>query len=157
MPSANEDKLHVLVIDDEKAHAEIVAEILERKGYRCTIATSGKDGAKKIDNQEFDLIITDLKMGDLDGLAILKKAKEVQQETEVMVVTGYGDVKTAVKALQEGASHYLLKPLDKNELLAVVAKSAENLNRSRALRELRKQLDERFGFEGIIGSDPKML
>ena len=154
---ANEDQLHILVIDDEKLHAETVAEIFARQNYRCTIATSGKDGAKKIDHQEFDLIITDLKMGDLDGLAILKKAKEVQQETEVMVVTGYGDVKTAVKALQEGASHYLLKPLDKNELLAVVAKSADNLSRNRALRELRKQIDERFGFEGIIGSDPKML
>jgi two-component system, NtrC family, response regulator HydG len=154
---ANEERLHVLVIDDEKNHAETVAEILERQGYHCTVSTSGKDGAKKIENQEFDLIITDLKMGDLDGLAILKKAKEVQQETEVVVVTGYGDVKTAVKALQEGAAHYLLKPLDKNELLAVVAKSAENLSRNRALRELRKQLDERFGFEGIIGSDPKML
>ncbi len=157
MPSVSPDQLHVLVIDDEKFHAETVGEILERKGYHCTIATSGKDGAKKIDHQEFDLIITDLKMGDLDGLAILKKAKEVQQETEVMVVTGYGDVKTAVTALQEGASHYLLKPLDKNELLAVVAKSAENLSRNRALRDLRKQLDDRFGFEGIIGSDLKMV
>jgi len=149
--------LQILVIDDEKLHAETVAEILERKGYRCTIATSGKDGAKKIDLHEYDLILTDLKMGDIDGLAILRKAREVQQEADVMVVTGYGDVKTAVAALQEGASHYLLKPLDRNELLAVVAKSAENLSRNRALRELRKQLDERFGFEGIIGSDPKML
>jgi two-component system, NtrC family, response regulator HydG len=156
MPNTSDEQLHVLVIDDEKLHAETVCEILGRKGYRCTIATSGKEGAKKVENDEFDLIITDLKMGDLDGLAILKKAKELQQETEVMVVTGYGDVKTAVTALQEGASHYLLKPLDKNELLAVVAKSAENLSRNRALRELRKQLDERFGFEGIIGNDPKM-
>lgn len=154
---ANNDQLQVLVIDDEKFHAETVAEILSRKGYHATIATSGKEGAKQIGHQEFDLIITDLKMGDLDGLAILKKAKEEHPETDVMVVTGYGDVKTAVKALQEGASHYLLKPLDKNELLAVVAKSAENLSRSRALRELRKQIDEKFGFEGIIGSDPRMM
>ncbi|MCE9534108.1 MAG: sigma 54-interacting transcriptional regulator [Planctomycetes bacterium] len=157
MAASPETQLNVLVIDDEKLHAQTVAEILERQGYHCTVATSGKEGSRKIDQQAFDLIITDLKMGDLDGLAILRKAREVQQEAEVMVVTGYGDVKTAVTALQEGASHYLLKPLDKNELLAVVAKSVENLSRNRALRDLRKQLDERFGFEGIIGSDPKMM
>ena len=100
-PTPSEDHLHVLVVDDEKLHAETVAEILERKGYRCTIATSGKEGAKKIEHEEFDLILTDLKMGDLDGLAILRKAKEFLPESEVMVVTGYGDVKTAVIALQE--------------------------------------------------------
>jgi len=154
---AVDEQLHVLIVDDEKLHAQTVAEILERKNYRCTVTTSGKEGLKKIENGDFDLIITDLKLGDIDGLTLLSKAKELQQETEVMVVTGYGDVKTAVKALQEGASHYMLKPLDRNELLAVVAKSAENLHRSRALRDMRKQLDERYGFEGIIGGDPKIM
>jgi len=66
--------LQILVIDDEKLHAETVAEILERKGYRCTIATSGKDGAKKIDLHEYDLILTDLKMGDIDGLKTAERA-----------------------------------------------------------------------------------
>ena len=136
MAVANDEQLHVLVIDDEKAHAEIVCEILERAGYRCTIATSGKEGARRIETDQFDLILTDLKMGDLDGLAIIKKAKESDPDAEVMVITGYGDVKTAVKALQEGASHYMLKPLDKNELLTVVGKSAADLRRNRVLRDL---------------------
>ena len=156
MTPPDEDQLHILVVDDEKSHAEVVSEILERRGYACTIACSGKEGAKKIEEDEFDLVLTDLKMGDLDGLEILKRAKEFLPEAEVMVITGYGDVKTAVKALQQGASHYLLKPLDKNELLTVVAKSAEDLRRNRALRDLRKQLDERFGFEGVVGSSPRM-
>jgi two-component system response regulator HydG len=153
----NEDQLHVLVIDDEKAHAEVVCEILRRQGYLCAVATSGKEGARRIESEEFDLVLTDLKMGDLDGLEILRRAKEHLPEAEVVVITGHGDVKTAVKALQEGAAHYLLKPLDKNELLAVVARTAENLRRNRTVRELRKQLDERFGFEGVIGFSPKMI
>src|SRR6478672_10511421 len=99
MPSPSDEQLRVLVIDDNKAHADVVAEILERKGYRVVTANSGKEGVKKIESQDFDLIITDLKMADVDGLSILKKAKEVQQETEVIVMTGFGDVKTAVKAL----------------------------------------------------------
>ncbi len=157
MPAADEEQLHVLVIDDEKLHAETLAEILQNQGYRCTVATTGKEGARKIENEEFDLILTDLKMGDLDGLAILRKAKEHLPEAEVIVMTGQGNEEAVLKAWHLGASNYLRKSTKNTELLEAVAKSAANLSRNRMLRELRKQLDERFGFEGIIASDSKML
>lgn len=150
-----DEQLRVLVIDDERDHAETVAEILEAGGFECAIATSGKEGARKIQSEEFDLVLTDLRMGDLDGLAIVKLVKE-QGDTLVMVISGSSDVKKAVQALQEGATHYILKPVTKEELLAVVNKSADELRRLRTIRELRKQLDERFGFEGLIGNSPKM-
>src|SRR6476659_8131977 len=152
---ANEDRLRVLVIDDQRDHAETVAEILEAGGYACDIATSGKEGAKKIQAEDYDLVLTDLRMGDLDGLAIVRLVKE-QGDTLVMVISGSSDVKKAVQALQEGASHYILKPVTKEELLAVMNKSADELRRLRTIRELRKQLDERFGFEGLIGNSPRM-
>jgi two-component system response regulator HydG len=150
-----DEQLRVLVIDDERDHAETVAEILEDGGYSCAVATSGKEGARKIQSEEFDLVLTDLRMGDLDGLAIVKMVKELG-DTLVMVISGSSDVKKAVQALREGASHYILKPVSKEELLAVVNKSADELRRLRTIRELRKQLDERFGFEGLIGNSPKM-
>jgi len=155
--SPTEDLLRVLVIDDEKLHAETVAEILERKGYQCAVATSGKEGARRIEEEEFDLILTDLRMGDLDGLSILKKAKQLFPEVEVIVMTGQGDEKAVLDAWHLGASTYLRKSHKNNELLEAVAKSAANVSRNRLLRELRKQLDERFGFEGLIGSSPKMI
>ncbi len=154
-PDPADDRLRVLVIDDEKAHAETVADILDSHGYDCTVATSGKEGAKKLAAEEFDLVLTDLRMGDLDGLAIVKMVKE-QGDGLVMVVSGSSDVKTAVRALHEGAAHYLLKPLDKAELQTVVDKSADELRRLRTIRELRKQLDEKFGFEGVVGNSPRM-
>jgi two-component system response regulator HydG len=147
--------LRVLVIDDEPDHAETVAEILEAGGYSCAVATSGKEGAKKIQAEDFDLVLTDLRMGDLDGLAIVRLVRE-HGDTLVMVISGSSDVKKAVQALTEGASHYILKPVSKDELLAVVNKSADELRRLRTIRELRRQLDERFGFEGLIGNSPKM-
>jgi two-component system response regulator HydG len=150
-----EEQLRVLVIDDERDHAETVAEILEAGGFASVVATSGKEGARKVQAEEFDLVLTDLRMGDLDGLAIVRLVKE-QGDTLVMVISGSSDVKKAVQALQEGASHYILKPVSKDELLAVVNKSADELRRLRTIRELRKQLDERFGFEGLIGNSPKM-
>src|SRR5947207_2649111 len=150
------DPLRVLIIDDEKPHAEAVAESLARVGYECVIATSGKAGADKIEKEDFDVILTDLRMQDLDGLALLRKAKQALPEAEVVLITGYGDVKTAVEAIKEGASNYLTKPVDMGELRAIVDKAGERLRLARANRELQRQLDEKFGFEGVVGNSAKM-
>jgi len=152
----NDAILRVLIIDDEKPHAETVADALEMRGHDCTIATSGKEGVKKLDAEEFDLVLTDLRLGDIDGLAIVRKVRHESPESEVIVVTGYGDVKTAVEAIKMGASHYLMKPLDLGELRVLVEKSGERLQLARLNRELRQQLDEKFGFEGVIGNSQKM-
>ncbi|HEV2950116.1 MAG TPA: response regulator, partial [Gemmataceae bacterium] len=76
----NSDHLRVLIIDDEELHAEAVAESLARVGYDCVIATSGKAGAEKIERDDFDVILTDLRMEDMDGLALLRKAKQEQPD-----------------------------------------------------------------------------
>ncbi|HEV3440871.1 MAG TPA: sigma-54 dependent transcriptional regulator [Gemmata sp.] len=151
--SALHEPLRVLVIDDDKLLAETIAESLERRGHACTVATTGKAGATKLEQDQFDVVLTDLKMADLDGLAVVEKCRRVQPDAEIFVITGYGDVKTAVEAMKLGASHYLQKPIDLAELRAVVDKSAE---RVRTVRDLRRQLDEKFGFEGVIGNSPKM-
>ena len=148
--------LKVLVIDDERFHAETVAESLERVGYECTVATSGTAGARLLVQEDFDVILTDLKMADLDGLAILRKAKEEAPDAEVVMITGHGDVKTAVEAIKQGAANYLTKPVDVAELRAIVDRAAERLRLARANRDLRRQLDERFGFQGVVGNSPKM-
>ena len=150
------DALRVLVIDDDKNLAEAIAESLDRKGHAVTVATTGKSGAAKVAADEFDVVLTDLKMADLDGLTIVKKVREHLPDAEVYVITGYGDVKTAVEAMRLGAAHYLLKPIDMTELRAIVEKSAEHVKLARSNRELRRQLDERFGYEGVVGSGPKM-
>ncbi|HLJ96943.1 MAG TPA: sigma 54-interacting transcriptional regulator [Gemmataceae bacterium] len=152
----NGEQIRVLIIDDEKFHAEAVAETLERLGYECVIATSGFAGAKKLEQEEFDVVVTDLRMEDLDGLAILRKAKQDSPDAEVVMITGHGDVKTAVEAMQQGAANYLTKPVDMTELRTIVAKAADRLRLARANRELKRQLEEKFGFEGMIGNSPKM-
>ncbi|MFO0938632.1 MAG: sigma-54 dependent transcriptional regulator [Gemmataceae bacterium] len=150
------EPLKVLVIDDDKKLAEAIAESLSRKGYAVSVATSGRAGEAKIEAEEFNVVLTDLKMADLDGLEIVKKTRARLPEAEVYVVTGYGDVRTAVEAMKLGAAHYLLKPIDMTELRAIVEKAAERVNLSRSNRELRQQLDEKFGYEGVIGNSPRM-
>src|SRR5258708_33346 len=159
-PTNSEEKsgngLRVLVIDDEAFHAETVAESLERVGYECVVATSGSAGARQIEQEDFDVILTHLRMEDMDGLAIVRKARQELPDSEIIVITGHGDIKTAVEAIKEGAANYLAKPVDLAELRAIVDKAAERLRLARANRELKRQLDEKFGFEGVIGNSPKM-
>jgi two-component system response regulator HydG len=149
--------LKLLIIDDEPSHAEAVAESLERVGYECVVATSGAEGARRIEQGDANLILTDLKMDGLDGLAILRKARQELPDAEVVVITGHGDVQSAVEAMKAGATHFLQKPVDLAELRAMVGKAAERFRLAQTNIELKQQLDERFGFEGLIGNSPRML
>jgi two-component system response regulator HydG len=150
------ERLKVLIIDDEPQHAEAVAEVLERVGYECAVATTGSAGARRIEAEEWDVILTDLRMPDMDGLAILHKAKQEQPDTEVVVLTGHADVKTAVEAMQQGALNYLQKSGNMAELRVTVARAAERVRLNHANKELKRQLDEKFGFEGVVGNSPRM-
>lgn len=155
-PSHFDDALRVLIIDDIYDHAEVVAEALEKSGYECDIATSGSNGAEKIEKEDYDLVLTDLRMPDVDGLAILEKTRQELPDAEVIVITAHGDVPSAVKAMQAGATHYLEKPIRLDGLRATVDKAAERLRLIRANKELLQQLDEKFGFEGVIGNSSRM-
>ncbi|HHT9110183.1 MAG TPA: sigma-54-dependent transcriptional regulator [Candidatus Brocadiaceae bacterium] len=146
----------ILVIDDKEEHAKATAEALQRVGYKCLVATSGREGLKIIETGEVDIVVTDLIMHDIDGLQILKATKERLHEAEVILITGYGTVETAVDAMQRGAATYLLKPININHLRAEVNKIVEKQNLVRSNQELHKQLDEKFGLSGIIGNSPKM-
>lgn len=148
--------IRVLIVDDEKAHAQVVAETLERQGYECSIATSGVAGSRLLDQDEFDVVLTDLRMAEVDGMEILRKARLSQPDAEVLVVTGHGDVKTAVEAIKQGASNYLTKPLDMAELRVLVEKAAQKRRLARTNRDLQRQINEKFGFEGVVGSSPRM-
>lgn len=146
----------ILVVDDKKEHATATAEALQRIGHTCLIATSGKEGLKYIEAGNVDIVITDLIMYDIDGLQILKATKERLPEAEVVLITGYGTVETAVDAMQKGAATYLLKPININHLRAEIAKLVEKQMLVRNNKELHKQLDEKFGLNGIIGNSPKI-
>ena len=147
----------VLVVDNDVAHARTMAEVLERLGYRCVVAGGGKEGAQRIGEEPFDVVVTDLMMNDIGGLDILAAAKQASPETQVIVVTGHGTIPSAVAAMQQGAYSYLQKPLDLTQLRSAVEKAAEGVLLKRQNLELKRRLDEKFGFEGVIGSSPQML
>jgi len=154
--STMDQQIRVLVVDDDEPHAEAVAESLARVGYECVVATSGREGLRLIEEQTFEIIISDLIMGGVGGLEILAKAKRELPDAEVVILTGHGTIKTAVTAMQAGAAMYMTKPLDIGELRTVVDKASERQRLARSNIELQKQINEKFGFEGVIGNSTAM-
>ncbi|GHT35939.1 sigma-54-dependent Fis family transcriptional regulator [Planctomycetales bacterium] len=156
----SESPYSILVVDDDENHAEVAAECLEKIGAVCTIAHSQAEASKYIKEKVagFDVIITDLMLERQDsGLEILKQAKTETEETEVIVVTGHNSVEVAVEAMRQGAFNYLQKPLDLKQLRTITERAAESSRLRSTNRELKLRLDEKFGFNGVLGNSPQML
>jgi len=129
----------ILVVDDEEGVRSFVAEALETAGHRVTQAADGDAAARLLDRQSFQLLVTDLKMPGLDGMALLRKVKAEQPETEVLVLTAHGSVDGAVEAMKLGALDYLQKPVSgPDEIRLLAARAAERF----ALRALRDRANE---------------
>ncbi len=146
----------VLIVDDDRAHAEALSDGLEMDGYACEIADSGETAVERMGEQTFDAILTDLVMHDVSGLQVLEEARTLQPEAAVLLVTGHASVETAVDAMRIGASDYIEKPVRLNELRTRLGRAIEARQLRRSNRELRAQLDERFGLDGLIGNSGPM-
>jgi two-component system response regulator HydG len=110
-----------------------------------------------LERDEPSIILTDLKMEGMDGLTLLKKARQELPDAEIVVITGHGDVNTAVEAMRAGAANYVQKPVGLDELRTMVDKAADRFRLAQDNRQLKAQLDEKFGFEGLIGNSPRFL
>ncbi len=148
--------VRVLLVDNDKDHARAMHESLERIGLECSYATSGPEGAKMLDENTYEIVVTDLMMNDIDGMAILKKAKDIQENCEVVLVTGHATVPRAVEAMRERAFNFLEKPITPKRLQAVVSKAAESVRLRLQNTHLQTRLDERYGFENLIFASDSM-
>jgi DNA-binding NarL/FixJ family response regulator len=106
----------ILLIDDEKVLLETVSDDLKESGYKVTTAVSGEDGLRSFKTLQHDLVIIDLKMESMDGLEVSQKIKELNPETPIMILTGYGSMETAIEALRLDLDDYVLKPVNRDDL-----------------------------------------
>src|SRR5271163_2451657 len=137
----------ILVVDDEEPIREIVASMLTTAGYRCKHAGSGIEAlAVLTSGEEFELMLSDLMMADLDGIGLLERTKEKYPDMPVVMVTAVHDISVALQALRNGAYDYLLKPFEREQLLATVSRALEN-------RRLKRENDAyRTNLEALVAA-----
>jgi len=122
-------KARILVIDDEDIVRTSCSRTLVPEGYEVALAKNGVEGIRMLGESKFDVVLTDLKMPDMDGIEVLRKIKEQWPETEVIIITGYQTVDTAVKSIKLGANDYIEKPFTPDGLLAAVTNALSSKNR----------------------------
>ena len=149
--------MKILVVDDEGPLREMLQRGLSQIGeYSVETAQNGQEAIEKIEKDIFDLVLTDLKMPEMDGLELLKMIKGTRPEIMVILMTAYGSVESAVEAMKVGANDYITKPIDFNELLIHVSKAQKEDLLLRENKLLRKEVRKRFEFANIIGKSKKM-
>ncbi|MBC7358073.1 MAG: sigma-54-dependent Fis family transcriptional regulator [Desulfacinum sp.] len=146
----------ILIVDDEKIARDNLEYVLKKEGYDVVAVDSGFRALKELERSEFDLVMTDLRMERVDGMDVLERTKELSPETEVIVVTGYATVSSAVEAMKKGAYHYLPKPYKLDEVRILVRKALERRELEKEVRELRRQVKRESGGPVIIGKSEKM-
>jgi DNA-binding NtrC family response regulator len=147
---------HILLVDDDERLRRAAGKVLAAEGYLVAVAASGAAALESLEQPGLALIISDLRLPDLDGIALLKKARELLPETEVVMITGHGSVEKAVEAMRLGAYDFIQKPLDSTVLLKTVSKALEKQRLTSENRQLRRQLQQRCGVDALIGDSPAM-
>lgn len=150
--------VNILVVDDDRETRELLREVLSEEGYNVVSSSSGEE-ALEVGKQEcFDVIISDMKLGpDLSGLDVLRAYKSIQPESEVILITAFGTMETAIEALKGGAFDYLTKPFKVDELIVQVGRALENRNLIRENRDLKRQLGSQVQLSSLVGRSPAML
>ncbi|MGB6032782.1 MAG: response regulator, partial [Bacteroidota bacterium] len=148
--------LHILVVDDDRAFRIATQTLLEDEGYTVRLAASAEEGLQALEEDRFDLLLSDLVMGRMGGVELLRSVKQRWPDLPVIMVTGFGSVASAVEAMRLGAADYLTKPTNNNELLIKVRKALESLERDRELQYLRDEFRRTYSFEQFTTRSPKM-
>ncbi len=145
-----------LVIDDDVPTLELMRFQLQSEGFQVSTAERGENGIKLVEENKFDIILTDLNLPDFDGIEMVRRCKEIAPDTEIIMITGDGSTDKAIEATKAGAFHYVEKPVEFEELILLIGKAIDRQRQSAEIRELRGKLASRNSYEGVIGGSRSM-
>lgn len=143
----------ILVIDDERSIRNTLRDILEHESYKVDEAIDGMDAIEKINNNSYEVILCDIKMPQMDGMEVMEKALEVT-DTPIVMISGHGNIETAVEAIKKGAFDYIEKPLDLNRLLVTIRNAMDRTNLMNETKKLKRKVSKTYD---MIGESPAML
>jgi DNA-binding NtrC family response regulator len=146
----------ILVVDDEDNARRAIVTILGEEGYEVSEASNGVDALTRIEEFSPAVVLSDVRMPQMDGLTLLKKARELGSDTTFVMMTAFASVETAVEAMRAGADNYLIKPLDADAVLVILGKALEKRSLRRETESLREQVRARSRFHNIIGDSPQL-
>ena len=155
MPVSEDNK--ILVVDDELSMRELLELLLAKEGYNVSSAKSGKEAVSMLDKTNFDLLLCDIRLGDISGIEVLKAAKKKNSDTVVIMISAYATTDTAVKAMNEGAYDYVPKPFDNNDLKQTIADALAHKTIEHEKQILDDELKKTLYFGKIVGSSPRMI
>ncbi|MBK9166814.1 MAG: sigma-54-dependent Fis family transcriptional regulator [Bryobacterales bacterium] len=147
----------ILIVDDDSSLRRVMKMQLTEAGYDVALAADGSEAKSLIDQRRPELVISDMRMPGHSGLDLLRYVREEHFETTFILITAYGSVETAVEAMKSGAYDYVTKPIDYEALVMVVHRAMERQSLIEEVRNLRAALDQRYGFESIVGRAPSLL
>jgi len=147
----------ILIIDDEAAIRESLETLLDLEGYAVRSAENGQEGLARIAERPFDLVLLDFAMPDVNGIDLLREIRERDPQLSVIMITAYGTVENAVKAMQAGAVNFIQKPWDNEKLLADVRAVVARRRAEEENIQLKRALKQRYNFENIVGKSERML
>jgi two-component system response regulator PilR (NtrC family) len=147
----NGGRKRILVVDDEPAIVSLLATILREKGWEVSEAGSGTEGIDRLERGQYDVILTDLVMPGDSGIDLLRAAKEIHPDVEVILMTGYAAADTAIEAMRGGAFHYLVKPLKIEEMLNLAGKAYEQRRLSRENQFLKSEIRSDYQIQSVVG------
>lgn len=159
-PVSTKAKANVLSVDDEEVIRSLIKRVMTKAGYAVKLAASGEEGLKIMNKESFDLVIIDLKMPGMGGMAFLGKMKELYPDTEAVILTGFGDIDTAVDAMKKGAFNFVTKPFTKDTFLSIIERALERRLMKKemeeaksAVREIEDEAAKRIGkLEGQVAA-----
>jgi DNA-binding NtrC family response regulator len=146
----------ILVADDEEIIRDSLRFILEKEEYTVETAQNGQEALKKVEEEPFDIVITDLEMPEMKGIELLEKVQSITPEAFVIIITAYASIETAIAALRKGASDYIIKPLEFEDILFRVKRLLERRLLERENKMLRQELHHTYDFDKIVGRSPAM-
>ncbi|MGD9373769.1 MAG: response regulator, partial [Desulfobacterales bacterium] len=147
---------HLLVVDDELSMRELLEYMLTKEGYAVTCAETGRDAIGLLERNKYDLLLCDIRLGDISGLDVLRASKDSSQDTVVILISAYATTETAVEAMNEGAYDYVPKPFDKDELMQTIAKALELKTIEHEKKILDDEVKKNVHFGLIVGNSPAM-
>ncbi len=149
------DGQSILIVDDEKSMREFLEIMLTKEGYQVTLAESGERACQYLDGHHYNLVITDIRMKDIDGIGVLRKAKAVDSNAKVVLISAFATAETAVEAMKEGAYDYIPKPFKVNELKKIVKEAIQSRSNGDGV-EKGDPAEERYHFGVLVGESPQM-